>query len=202
MKTDKLCAARREFASSASSRRSRLSIIDTLFVDFCPWHSMIFVGGSLYGTFFFFFYLFIQDWREDVCYILFFLRGIEKGLSFLVGAFSKLEIIRYFCIFVFSFRRFVFKVYSFGYFNEIDHRRIDITFVSVFEYLLIFSLFLPFLFSFLFFIRFYCDLLMLFMSTVVFNWICKICLFFVTEARHIDKLLHQFHKCKGNKFEK
>lgn len=120
MKTDKLCAARREFASSASSRRSRLSIIDTLFVDFCPWHSMIFVGGSLYGTFFFFFYLFIQDWREDVCYILFFLRGIEKGLSFLVGAFSKLEIIRYFCIFVFSFRRFVFKVYSFGYFNEID----------------------------------------------------------------------------------
>lgn len=55
MKTDKLCAARREFASSASSRRSRLSIIDTLFVDFCPWHSMIFVGGSLYGTFFFFF---------------------------------------------------------------------------------------------------------------------------------------------------
>lgn len=172
----------------------------------CPWHSMIFVGGSLYGWWnFFFFFLFIQGWREDVIFYSFWdIWGIEKGLSFFGRGFFETWNYSawYFFFFSFLFRRFHFYLYSFGYFNEI--RSSSNWYYVCFRlniYVINFFLFLPFLFSsflFYWFMRF----INVIYPRSMFNWICKICLFFVTEARHIDKLLHQFHKCKGNKFEK
>lgn len=152
-----------------------------------------------------FFFFFICSFKiGERMFVIFysFCGGLKRDWVFWQGLFRNLKLFGIFVFLYFLLEGSFLKCTALDILTKSINRRIDITFVSVFEYLLIFSLFLPFLFSFLFFIRFYCDLLMLFMSTVVFNWICKICLFFVTEARHIDKLLHQFHKCKGNKFEK
>lgn len=129
--------------------------------------------------------------------------GSKRDWVFLVEAFSKLEIIRLGIFFFFFSEDFIFICIALDILMKSDHRRIDIMFVSVWIFMsfINFFLFLPFLFSsflFYWFIRF----INVIYPRSMFNWICKICLFFVTEARHIDKLLHQFHKCKGNKFEK
>lgn len=154
---------------------------------------------------FFFFFCSFKVGERMLYFILFGIYGGSKrDWVFLVEAFSKLEIIRLgiFFFFSFLFRRFHFYLYSFGYFNEI--RSSSNWYYVCFRlniYVINFFLFLPFLFSsflFYWFMRF----INVIYPRSMFNWICKICLFFVTEARHIDKLLHQFHKCKGNKFEK
>lgn len=153
--------------------------------------------------FFFFFFLFIQGWWEDVIFYSFWdIWGIEKGLSFFGrGFFETWNYSAWYFFFSFLFRKFHFYLYSFGYFNEIRSSNWYYVCFRLNIYVINFFLFLPFLFSsflFYWFMRF----INVIYPRSMFNWICKICLFFVTEARHIDKLLHQFHKCKGNKFEK
>lgn len=172
----------------------------------CPWHSMIFVGGSLYGWWNFFFFFCSFKVGERMLYFILFgiYMGDRKGIEFFWWRlFRNLKLFGLvFFFFSFLFRRFHFYLYSFGYFNEI--RSSSNWYYVCFRlniYVINFFLFLPFLFSsflFYWFMRF----INVIYPRSMFNWICKICLFFVTEARHIDKLLHQFHKCKGNKFEK
>lgn len=157
------------------------------------------------GGIFFFFFCSFKVGERMLYFILFGIyMGDRKGIEFFWWRlFRNLKLFGLvFFFFSFLFRRFHFYLYSFGYFNEI--RSSSNWYYVCFRlniYVINFFLFLPFLFSsflFYWFMRF----INVIYPRSMFNWICKICLFFVTEARHIDKLLHQFHKCKGNKFEK
>lgn len=134
----------------------------------CPWHSMIFVGGSLYGWWnFFFFFLFIQGWREDVIFYSFWdIWGIEKGLSFFGRGFFETwnySAWYFFFFFLFFSEDFIFICIALDILMKSDHRRIDIMFVSVWIFMsLIFFFFFHFFFFLLSFFIGLCDLLMLF----------------------------------------
>lgn len=150
--------------AAASSRRSRLSIIDTLSMPLAL-HDFR-RGIVIWMVEFFFFFLFIQGWREDVIFYSFWdIWGIEKGLSFFGRGFFETwnySAWYFFFFFLFFSEDFIFICTALDILMKSDHRRIDIMFVSVWIFMsLIFFFFFHFFFLLSFFIGL-CDLLMLF----------------------------------------